>query len=170
MVDENPIVYGEKAKLDSKDKKILEELQLNARQTISSISKKVQLPRDVVKYRIRKLKENKVIKFYHAVINPAKLGYPMYTFVLFALSNFDINKEKEFVNFLKARKNIVTVAKISGHWDIGINVCSTDFKDFDNTMYEIRTNFSVIIKEFQVGSIIDEYKSDYMTDLIDIKK
>ena len=93
----------------------------------------------------------------------------MYTFVLFTLSNFDVDKEREFIGFLKQHKKIITVAKISGNWDIGLNICSTDFKDFDDTMYEIRTKFSDIIKEFQVGSVIDEYKSDFMTGLIDIK-
>jgi len=166
MSTRNPIIYGEKVDLDSKDKKILEQLQINARQSISSISKKTGLPRDVVKYRIKKLEENDVIRFYHAIINPAKLGHPMYTFVLFTLSNFDVNKEKEFIGFLKQHRKIVTVAKISGNWDIGLNICSTDFKDFDETMYEIRTKFSDIIKEFQVGSVIDEYKSDFMTELI----
>ncbi|MBD3252503.1 hypothetical protein GF386_02125 [Candidatus Pacearchaeota archaeon] len=68
-------------------------------------------------------------------------------------------------------KNIcikINISIISGNWDIGINICSKDFKDFDNTMYEIRTRFSKIIKEFQVGSVVDEYKSDYMVDLIEI--
>ncbi len=162
-----PITYGTKVDLDEKDKKILEQLQINARQPISTISRKTGLPRDVVKYRIKKLENNKVIRFYHTFLNPAKLGYPMYTFVLFTLSNFDIDKEKKFINFLKHHNKIVTVAKISGNWDIGINVCSSDFKDFDNVMYEIRTKFSDIIKEFQVGSVIEEYKSDYMIGLLD---
>jgi len=166
MEVEQRLVYGEKANLDEKDKKILKELQLNARQSISLIAKKTRLPRDVVKYRIKKLEDNKIIRFYHAILNPAKLGNPMYTFVLFTLSNFDIEREKKFIEFLKHHKKIVTIAKISGNWDIGINICSRDFKDFDNVMYEIRTKFSKIIKEFQVGSVVDEYKSDYMVDLI----
>ncbi len=157
-----------KMEFDEKDKKILSKLQLNARQSVSSIARKTHLPRDVVKYRIKKLEENKVIRFYHAFLDSSKLGNPMYTFVLFTLSNFDVEKEKEFINFLKTHKKIVTVVKISGNWDIGINICSRDFKDFDNIMYEIRTKFSFMIKEFQVGSIIEEHKSDFMIDLIEI--
>ena len=51
--------YGEKVKLDGKDKKIIEQLQKDAKQSISDIARKTKLPRDLVKYRIKKLEEEK---------------------------------------------------------------------------------------------------------------
>ena len=41
--------------LDLKDKKILLELELNSRQSFSSIAKKVGLSKEVVNYRVNKL-------------------------------------------------------------------------------------------------------------------
>ena len=48
--------------LDSKDHRILYNLFLNSRQSLSSIGKKVGLPKNVVKYRIDRLIENGIIE------------------------------------------------------------------------------------------------------------
>nr|MCK4929693.1 Lrp/AsnC family transcriptional regulator [Nanoarchaeota archaeon] len=160
------IEYGEKITLDSKDKLILEQLQLNARQSISKIAKKTKLPRDVVKYRIKKMEKNKVIRMYHAVVNSSKLGYPMYTYILFTLTNFGVEEENKLISYLKQQKNITYVDKMTGKWDLAIAILSKNFKEFDDVLRDIRMKFSHIIKDFDVGTIIQEYKYDYVTDLI----
>jgi len=70
-----------------------------------------------VKYRIKRLKDNGVIRFYHAFLNPAKLGYPLYSYVIFSMINISLEEEKKFVSYLTAHKNIVYVAKNSGKID-----------------------------------------------------
>ena len=61
--------------LDLKDKKILHELDINARRTLSQLSKKVNLSRDVINYRINKLEKEGYIKGYQTIVNFSKLGY-----------------------------------------------------------------------------------------------
>ncbi len=161
------IEFGEKVKLDKKDKKILKELQLNARQSISQIARKTKLQRDVVKYRIKRLEDLKVVRMYHAFLNPSKLGYPMYTYVLFSLSNFTPEIEDKFIGFLTQHKNIIYVNKMTGKWDLAIAICSKDFKEFDDVLRVIRSKFSNVIKFYDVGTIIQEYKCDYIVDLIE---
>ena len=158
--------YGEKVKLDSKDKKILEQLQTDASQSISQIARKTKLPRNVVKYRIQRLKENQVIRFYQAVLNPAKLGYPLYSYVIFTMSNISLEDEKKFVSFLKESKNIVYLAKNSGKVDFTIGICSRDYKEFDEILQNIRRQFSGLIKDYEVTPVVQEYKMNYMADLV----
>jgi len=64
--------------LDLKDRKILYELDLNARQSDSEIAKKVGLTRDSVRYRINKLVENGYINYFMTLLNSMKLGYDWY--------------------------------------------------------------------------------------------
>lgn len=158
--------YGERLKLDEKDKKIIEQLQLDCRQTIQEIAKKTKLPRDVVKYRIKKMEENKLIRQYHASINPALLGYPLYVYVGFSLLNINPEEENKFINFLKSKKQIIYVAKNSGKWDFSIGVAAKDYNDFDKVLKEVRQEFAKVIKEFEILPVIQEYKYDYMADLI----
>lgn len=153
-------------KLDSKDKKIIKELQENCRQSIAEISKKTQLPRDVVIYRIKKLEENKVIRQHHTSLNHDKLGYPLYVYVLFSLYNIKPEEENKFINYLKNHKQIIYVAKNSGKYDFTIGVCAKDYKEYDNILREIRHKFTDAIKDIESLPTIEEYKYDWMVDLI----
>lgn len=166
MEEKYELEYGKKVKLDNKDKKIIEQLQKNAKQSISQIARKAKLPRDVVKYRIKKLEENKVIRFYHAFLNPSKLGYPLYAYITFSLLNIKPEDEEKFIHFLKQHPKIIYVAKFSGKWDFAIGVCAKNYKEMDEIIRDIRKKFSKVIKEFEVSPVIQEYKYDWMVDLI----
>lgn len=160
------LTHGEKVKLDSKDKKILERLQKNCRQTIVEIAKKTKLPRDVVVYRIKKLEQSKVIRAHHTFLNPQKLGYPLYVYVLFSCYNIKPEEETKFINYLKSHKQIIYVAKNSGKYDFTIGVCAKDYMDFDDIIRNIRQKFIDVIKDIESLPTIQEYKYDYMVDLI----
>lgn len=160
------IEYGENAKLDAKDRKILEAISANARLSIADISRKTNIQRDSVLYRINKMQKQKAIRFFHTVLNPSVLGYEIYSFVNFTLYNLSEQKEKAFLSFLKTHPNIVYVAKTTGKWDITINIAAKNLKHFDEIMTQIRMKFSDIIKDYDTASIIQEYKYDYMVDLI----
>lgn len=167
MENENELIkYGEKAKLNLKDKKILQVLDKNARTTIAEISKRTNIPRDSVLYRINRMKKNNAIRFFHTVLNPSILGYEIYSFVNFVLTNLTPKKENEFLAHLKTHPNIVYIAKTTGKWDFIINIVAKNLKEFDGVLYHIRMNFSEIIKDYETSSIIQEHKYDYMVDLI----
>lgn len=153
-------------KLDEKDRKIIKQLQINARQTIKEIARKTHLQREVVKYRLKKLEESKVIRNYHALIDYKKLGFNLYVYVGFVLVNTTPLEEEKFVEYLNLQKNITYVAKNSGKWDYSIGICSKDYQEFDLILREIRNGFGKIIKEFDVAPVIKDYKYDWLADLI----
>ncbi|MFH1506761.1 MAG: Lrp/AsnC family transcriptional regulator [archaeon] len=166
MEGKSELEYGEKVKLDAKDKKIIEQLQKNARQPISQIARKTNLPRDVVKYRIKKLEENKVIRFYHTLLNPSALGHPLYAYISFSLFSIEPEEEKKFLGFLKQQPKVIYLAKFSSKWDFIVGVCAKNYKDLDEVIRGIRQRFGKYIKDFEVNPVIQEYKYDYMVDLI----
>src|SRR3989338_6310414 len=135
------LTIGDRVKLDAKDKKILEQLQANARQSIAQIAKKTKLPRDVVVYRIKKLEKANVIRAHHTFLNPNRLGYPLYVYVLFSCYNIKPEDENKLINFLKGHKNIIYIAKNSGNYDFSIGVCAKDYKEFDDIIREVRQRF-----------------------------
>ena len=67
-------------KIDLKDRKILFELDINSRQTLTQIGRKVGLPKTVVAYRIKRLQERGIIKSFYTVIDVYKLGFIMMRF------------------------------------------------------------------------------------------
>ncbi len=154
-------------KLDKKDKKILTVLENNARASVSEISRKTGLDRDLVHYRIQRLIKQNYIEFFHTALDPIKLGFPIFSYVNFSLQNFDEEKEKRFYDALVRNKNIIYVAKSSGKWDCIIAIAAKDLPHFDSIIKEVRREFSDIIKEFDVASIIKQYKYDSFVELID---
>ena len=156
----------DKVKLDGKDKKIIEQLLINARQSIADIAKKTKLPRDVVRYRIDRLESTGVVRNYYALIDTSKLGYPLYVYVGFSLLNIEPDEEEQFLKFLKSQKQITYVAKNSGKWDFSIGVAAKYYQDIDNFIREIRKKFSKAIKDFEVTPVIQDYKYNHVTDLI----
>ena len=68
--------------LDLKDRKILYELDLGARQSLSSIGRKVGLSKEVVNYRINRLTELGIIKGFYARIDSSRVGLVIFrTFI-----------------------------------------------------------------------------------------
>ena len=165
----NDISYNPPVKLDAKDKKILELLSQDARMPVSEISKKSKIQRDSVVYRINRLEKFKVIRFYTAILNPSVLGFPIYSYVHIKLHNLDETIEKQFVAFLIANPQVTYVVKISGEWDYDITIAARDLGNFEEVLKEIRYKFSKIIQNYSSDLILQEYKYDYLIDLINVK-
>ena len=81
------LYYGEPYKLDLYDRKILLELQDNARQTLQELHKKIGLSRDAIRNRIDKLIKADVILGFTLTLNHPKVGFPIISYVLLALEN-----------------------------------------------------------------------------------
>ena len=116
-------------KIDLKDRKILYYLDLNSRATLGDIGKKVDLSKNVVAYRIKRLMEMGVIRNFFTVINPFKLGYFSFGFYLvyqYATSELKNEIIKYFVN----DKNTWFVASLDGKFDLGVSLWVKDLKDF----------------------------------------
>ena len=150
---------------DKKDKKIIETIDRNARLTIAEISRKTGIQRDSVLYRLRRLEKEKVVRFYHAVLDPVALGFPVYVFVN-VLQNLDEKNERLFFAHLREHPHVVYVAKTTGRWDVTMCIAARDLKHFDEILTGIRRNFSTIIKEYESASIIEELKYDKMAGLL----
>lgn len=66
---------AEVLEIDSYDTRILDELQRDARISTAELSRRVHLSQPAVAERIKKLELSGVIRGYHAVVDPARLGY-----------------------------------------------------------------------------------------------
>jgi len=132
-------------KLDLKDRKILYQLDLNARQTDSQISKKVGLSRDAVGYRINRMIENGYINYFMTILNSMKLGFEWYR-TFFKFQNLTVEKEKEVIDWLKGRASWMT--KVEGVWDLNTGI-------FVKNVYEYRDIINEFLVEF--GEYVDKY-------------
>ena len=116
-------------KIDLKDRKILYELDLNSRQSLTAIGKKVGLKKDVVSYRIKKLEDEGIIKNYYAFIDTFRLGYLMFRIYL----NFQYVTPKireEIIHYFIDYKNSLAVHSLKTEIDLDVVVWVKDIFEF----------------------------------------
>jgi Lrp/AsnC family leucine-responsive transcriptional regulator len=75
--------------IDDIDRKILKELQLDARTSYAELGRRVGLTTPAVIERVRKLEDAKIVIGYRAEIDPAKVGLPITAFVRMSITGVD---------------------------------------------------------------------------------
>ena len=133
-------------KLDLKDRKILYQLDVNARQSNAEIAKKVRLSKDTVGYRIKKLEKVGIIRGFRAVIDSSKLGYLFYR-CFFNLMDIQPEKLQKLIDFLKNQKDVWWIAKLDGEWNFIFAIWVKSNKEFNEFYHELGLNFRQNIKE-----------------------
>lgn len=131
--------------LNLKDKKILHELEKDARITNSLIAKKVGLSKDAVGYRIKQLEEKGIIKGYRAIVDVNKIGYQIFR-VYLKLIDLTKPELEKMINFLIKEKRTWWIAKLDGSWDFLFAFFAKSNKEFYDFYFSFLEKFRKNIK------------------------
>ena len=153
--------FAELAKFDDTDKKIIYELAINSRAPLSAISKKVSLSRDGVKYRIERLIKAGAIQGFSVVINYSALGYKWYS-ILFQMTDMFKDFEDKFEKYLRADSEILKVHKVSGRWDVYIDVICKSESEFMKKLKGLKHFCGGHLQNFEVLNIFDELDAHHV--------
>lgn len=153
------------SRLNLKDKKILQALSRDARQSNSQIAKAVRLSKNIVNYRIKQMESSGIIKKYLSLIDCSRLGYLEFRIYL-DLYELDPDKENELVKFLIQDKSLGLVVKTVGNWDLIITLFVKNIPDFHYEWGKIAALFRGIIKEYNTHLITGEriFPMDFATN------
>lgn len=116
-------------KLDLKDRKIIQELNKNARQSLSNIARKVGISKQAVTYRLNRLIRTGVIKDFITFIDTQKLGYTFYTLYL-QLGWISQENEKQLEAFFEKEPSITWAASGVGRWNLIISFLVRNANEF----------------------------------------
>lgn len=75
--------------IDDIDRKILNELQIDARISYAELGRRVGLTTPAVIERVRKLEDSGIVTGYRAEIDPSKVGLPIAAFIRMSISGVD---------------------------------------------------------------------------------
>jgi DNA-binding Lrp family transcriptional regulator len=152
-------------KLDKKDKKILIELEKDARQSNKQIAKKVGANTDLVRYRINKLQEEGVVGWFISFVNFAKIGFMDYGIYITA-QKLTKEKEKEFSNYFFNHKRVSYFAKLGGKYDFVIGILASDVMDFQQTLSEIMDKYGDYIsnRDIAIRVHLFHFSKSYILD------
>lgn len=137
-------------KLDAKDYEILRELDINFRQTFSSIGKKVKLSKNSVSLRFEKLKDYML----HNIvgINNKLLGYTEVK-VYYSFDFYNEDTKKMIINELKGYNYVIWAAHYYGLYDLAVCFLVNNFDQLIKEMIKFNKKFASKInqKEVQIG-------------------
>lgn len=176
----------EDAKLNWKDKKIIERLDINSRSPNSKIGRKVGFSSQIVNYRILRLEERGIIKGFYTLVNVKKLGYTNYE-VLFNTKYLNSKAMAKIVLEVKKIPEISWFVSCRGEWNIISSIMTKNVEEFSYILeklidiignYLIRHDLFIIIRQNMLPyrkligkeqSIEDEKSVGYKNSVMNIE-
>ncbi|UCD13280.1 MAG: AsnC family transcriptional regulator [Thermoplasmatales archaeon] len=148
--------------LDSKDHKIIYHLFLNSRESLSSIGKKVGLPKTVIKYRVDRLVKENIIQNFNAMIDVFKLGYSVYRLNL-VFQYASPEKEKEIIDYFTDYKNTWSAASAKGRYDFTATILVKNPNEFYSFYEETLKRYRYYLKEIDFSQLYEKFGYKHAT-------
>ena len=115
-------------KLDKIDRKIITELQKNARIPLKVLAEKVFLSSPAVSARIERLEKEGILTGYHAEVDPLKLGYHIQAFIDVEV---EPGQKPEFYPYIQAIPNVLECNCVTGQFSMLLKVAFESTVELD---------------------------------------
>ncbi|MDV7339446.1 Lrp/AsnC family transcriptional regulator [Terasakiella sp. A23] len=122
--------------MDQIDRKIIRELQNDARLTNQELSERVNLSPSPCLRRVRKLEEDGVLKGYTALVDQEKYGLGLDVFVLIKLERSQEELIETFERHVNEIDEILECYLITGTADYLLHIVSHSLKSYEKFMRE----------------------------------
>jgi len=146
-----------KEELDAYDKKILFELDINARTSASKIAKKLKLPKETVNYRIKRLEKDGWINRLYTIFNASLFGYSYYR-VFLKFNKLTASTETEIIDYITSDPTCANLRVLDGQYDLvflTIQKNPGELKAFLQCFYK---NYGMYVQEKNVLMMMKTYK------------
>ncbi|MEM3369946.1 MAG: winged helix-turn-helix transcriptional regulator [Candidatus Micrarchaeia archaeon] len=148
------------AEFDKKDLQILSVLKNNGRASTLELAEKSHLTPDIVRYRLKKLREKKVILRYTILPDYEKINWKLYR-VLIKLRRTNPTRETELFNFFENQPQIIRYTKEFGTYDVAIDVEIYGNADLNKLIREMKAQFYDILSDLVILQVEKAEKSYY---------
>ncbi len=143
-------------KPDDLDKRILKELESDARQSFREMAKKTHVSVVTVSQRVRKMEEEGVIRGYFASVNHQKLGYDITT-----ITEVTVSKGK----LIEVQEKIAKMEQVCAVYDVtGIedSIVISKFKSRDEVSSFAKELLGIVhVERTNTHMVLNTYKEDF---------
>ena len=142
--------------MDEIDKKILTELQSNARLTNQELADRVALSPSPCLRRVRELEKKGIIRGYHASVDQEACGLPINVFVLVKLEKPTEENMRDFEHHIALIDEVIECFLMTGNHDYLLHVVSESLKSYEQFIRKELTrlpNIASIESSFAFGQV-----------------
>jgi DNA-binding Lrp family transcriptional regulator len=154
-----------KRELDRLDRKILGELQNDARISNQDLAKRVGLSTAPCWRRLRRLEEDGLIARYAALLNGPEVGWPIVGYALVSLENHHPESVRQFDRVVSERPEVLECYTVSGQNDYLIRVVARSIESYEQflsthllpipSVRSVNTNFVLRTKKYTTRLPVD---------------
>jgi DNA-binding Lrp family transcriptional regulator len=130
-----------KFQLTDKDRKVLELLQENARETTAALARKLGVSRATVQERISRLEKANVIEGYSVRLN---LGVILHTVNALVMVQGDNKSYNQTLKVMRAMSAVQSIYSLSGQWDYALYIANDTLEGLNDTLIKINNIQGVV--------------------------
>ena len=131
---------------DLLDRRIMHELDLDARISASQLARKVKKSKETVNFRLNRLLREGFIKGFYTVFNTSKLGW-FYVKHYIKFKDATPKKEAEIFEYLRTRKNVAYLASMEGRYDCVLLVMVRQMSMMDDFLSDFIGKYGEFMQE-----------------------
>lgn len=153
--------------LDDHDRRILDELQRDARLTNQELADKVGLSPSACWRRVRALEDNGVILRYAAILDPKKVGVGECVFAHISLNRHSDELNRQFAEAIRQRPEVMECYYTTGDADFLLRVAIPSVAAYDRFLQDVvfsgqffsqvRSNFALRQIKFETALPIERH-------------
>lgn len=147
--------------MDSTDRAILTVLQTDSSLSLDDIAIRVGASKTPIWNRIKRLKESGVIQREVVIVDPEAAGVDTCFFVLVKTSEHDAVWQSQFLEALRARKEVVEAHRLAGEIDYLLKVRVANARAYDQFYQGLIAD----VKVFNVTALLSMEELKYTTAL-----
>jgi DNA-binding Lrp family transcriptional regulator len=148
--------------MDDLDKKILYELDADARATYKTIAKKLREAPETIRFRTERLEEN-IIQRYLARINTVALGLSSYELFI-KTTQLRAEQREQMIAFLTVHPNVAWVGTFIGSYDYGLILLVSHQRQLQAFWKDLEKTFAsnILRKDVLINLNAQFYARDYL--------
>ena len=123
--------------MDNIDLKILQQLQIDAKESMAEIAAQIGLSEPACYRRVRELRKSGVIEKEMAIIKPKNMGWPLSMMLLVELERDHSTIVNAFLSRINKQPEIIDSWFVTGDYDLALQVIAADMEAFDQFTQQV---------------------------------
>ncbi len=145
----------EHLEIDTLSKNILQELYFDSRKNIATIAGDLHTTVDMVRTRMKRLEEQKIIIRYTVALDYQKIGYEFYKALIY-LKSFDKEVIESIMRYAEQSRVIINIVKQIAPWDLEFVLFARNFKEYNDSIGAFTTHFKHAVKKIDTAIMSED--------------
>lgn len=151
---------GRQVSLDETDHCILAGLSSHRYSSFRELGQQLNLPSTTVHYRIKRLKEQKVLSGFAYGVDAAKIGMQPYR-LLISMRQVSLKTKEKMFAFCEQQRNVVALIHCIGSWDYEVKVEVALPAELTGLIDELHDHFGTSLHSIKVLSVLETQKLEF---------